>query len=268
MDIEIKIGRSVEGSNTILVPATFKRVSRVHATIHWHDGIVTIEDNGSTNGTFVNGQRITRAILTENDTVWLGGTGVDEYCYQLDLRRIFASFPSTIPVQKANPVQEVNYVRNVNSFHNVNSVQEAGCDTQRTDYTREFARVKQAYIDYHAGMSKLSKKANTRMQLPRVLLSLIPAALGVVIMIISTDMTVRIVAMSAGSVLSGLIGVLTMGKSSSNKEKMAEAVLDLQLKYQKLYKCPKCGKEFNLDLHWKKLEAEGKCPYGCGARYV
>ncbi len=262
MDREIKIGRSVEGSNTILVPATFKRVSRNHASIHWHDGVATIEDNGSSNGTFVNGQRITRANLTEYDTVWLGGTGIDEYCYQLDLRRIFASFPNTAPTLKVNPVQ------NINPAQNITPVQEIRNNTQRTDYTREFASVKQAYIDYHAGMSKLSKKANTRMQLPRVLLSLIPAALGVVIMIISTDMTMRIVAMSAGSVLSGLIGVLTMGKSSSNKEKMAEDVLDLQLKYQKLYRCPKCGKEFNLDLHWKKLEAEGKCPYGCGARYV
>jgi DNA-directed RNA polymerase subunit RPC12/RpoP len=105
------------------------------------------------------------------------------------------------------------------------------------------------------------------MQLPRVLLSMIPAVLGLVILLVSKDMTIRIVAMSAGSVLSGLIGTLTMGRSSSKQEQMAEDILDLQLKYQKKYKCPKCGKQYSLDLHWKKLQADG-CPFGCGARFV
>ena len=86
-------------------------------------------------------------------------------------------------------------------------------------------------------------------------------------MLVSTDMTMRIVAMSAGSVLTGLIGTLTMGRGNKKKEKTTEAILDLQLKYQKQYRCPKCGKDYSLDLHWKKLLADGKCPYGCGARF-
>lgn len=256
MDIEIKIGREVVGSGAYLVPSTFKRVSRNHATIRWHDGIATIEDNGSSNGTFVNGQRVTKANITANDTVWLGGNGQDSFCYQLDMRRIFDSFPRTMPVHNARPVQETR------------SHREAAPDMQRTDYSNEFAQIKQAYIDYHEAMSKLTKKANTSAQLPRILLSLLPALLGIVIMLVSTDMTMRIVGMSVGSVLSGLIGTLTMGRSGSKKEKMTEDILDLQLKYQKLYKCPKCGKEYNLDLHWKKLQADGKCPYGCGARFT
>lgn len=256
MDIEIKIGRDAVGCGAYLVPSTFKRVSRNHATIRWHDGVATIEDNGSSNGTFVNGQRVTRTNISENDIVWLGGNGTDNYCYQLDLRRVFASFPKAKPEQNIRPVQEARP-------HG-----EAVPDNQRTDYSREFDQIKQAYIDYHEAMSKLTRKANTSAQLPRVLLSLIPALLGIVILLVSTDMTMRIVGMSVGSVLSGLIGTLTMGRSSSIKEKMSEAILDLQLKYQKLYKCPKCGKEYNLDLHWKKLQADGKCPYGCGARFV
>ena len=106
------------------------------------------------------------------------------------------------------------------------------------------------------------------MQLPRVLLSMIPALLGVVILIVANDMTMRIVGMSVGTVLSGLISTLTMGRSSSRQEEMSEKILDLQIKYQKEYRCPKCGKEYNLDLHWKKLQADGMCPYGCGARFV
>lgn len=79
---------------------------------------------------------------------------------------------------------------------------------------------------------------------------------------------VGIIAMSAGSVLSGLIGTLTMGRNSKRQDKLSEDILDLQLKYQKEYKCPKCGKPFDLDLHWKKLQADGKCPHGCGAQFV
>ena len=117
MDIEIKIGRTVEGAGALRVPASYQKVSRDHATIRWHDGVVTIEDNGSSNGTFVNGQRITKANITENDTVWLGGNGIDNYCYHLDLRRIFTLFPMARPVHNPNVV----------------SVQSATYDTQRTD---------------------------------------------------------------------------------------------------------------------------------------
>ena len=89
MDIEIKIGREVRGSDAIRVPSSFDKVSRDHATIRCHNGIVTIEDNGSTNGTFVNGSRITQTRLNEDDIVWLGGFGTD--CYRLDLEKIFES---------------------------------------------------------------------------------------------------------------------------------------------------------------------------------
>lgn len=242
MDIKISIGRSVEGTNAYLVPPEYIRVSRNHATIRWHDGTVTIEDNGSTNGTFVNGNRVTTAQIGENDTVWLGGKGIDNRCYKLDLKKLFDSFPSAAsnPMPKSNP----------------------------DDYTREFAQVKKAYIDYHAQLSKLTRKMNMRMQLPKVLLSALPALIGVVLLLKLGGGSYGIVAMSAGTVLTGLIGTLTMGRSSKRQEKLSEDITDLQLKYQKLYKCPKCGKEFGLDLHWKRIQADGKCPHGCGARFV
>lgn len=259
MIVEIKIGRAVEGPRSLQVPSTYEFVGRDHASIRWHDGNVTIEDNCSTNGTFVNGQQITKATITENDTVWLGGNGTDSRCYKLDLKKIFAS----LPVAKSAP--RVAYPQQNLGVCNRDPVP---ANSQRTDYTKEFAQLKKAYIKYHAELSELKKRSNISMQLPRVLLSMIPALLGLVILLISRDMTVRIVAMSAGSVLSGLIGTLTMGRSSSKQEDMAEKILDLQLKYENEYKCPKCGKKYNLDLHWKKLQADGKCPYGCGARFV
>lgn len=259
MDILIKIGRQVDDPQAIRVPSTYEFVGREHAFIRWHDGIVTIEDNHSTNGTFVNGQRVTKANISENDTVWLGGNGTDNRCFKLDLKRLFASFP------KSNKT-----LRNDHPQPGVleNGGGKAPMDAQRTDYTKEFVQLKKTYIKYHAELSELKKKSTMKMQMPRVLLSMIPAMLGLVILIVSKDMTVRIVAMSAGSVLSGLIGTLTMGRSSTKQEELAEKTLDLQLKYENDYKCPKCGKKFSLDLHWKKLQSDGKCPYGCGASFV
>lgn len=262
MDIEIKIGREASGAHAIQVPSTFDKVSRWHATMRWHDGIVTIEDHDSTNGTYVNGQRLAKfqtVTITENDIVWLGGLARDNRCYKLDLSQAFTTFPAAQSTPRAAYPQQNVGVSTPNPV--------LGND-QRTDYTKEFARLKKVYINYHKEMSELKKKSNISMQLPRVLLSMIPALLGLVILLVSRDMTVRIVAMSAGSVMSGLIGTLTMGRSGSKQEEMTEKILDLQLKYEDEYKCPKCGKKYSLDLHWKKLQSDGKCPYGCGARFV
>ena len=89
MGIKIKIGREVEGSHAFCVSSKYDKVSRHHANLYWRDGIATIEDNGSTNGTFVNGNRITKTQIRENDIVWLGGFGPG--CYQLDLKRVLDS---------------------------------------------------------------------------------------------------------------------------------------------------------------------------------
>lgn len=47
-------------------------VSRRHAHIEMRGGVVYVEDLGSTNGTFVNGERIQRAALTEGDRLLIG----------------------------------------------------------------------------------------------------------------------------------------------------------------------------------------------------
>ena len=257
MNIIIEIGKAAEGARAVRVPDTYRWVSRHHAALYWQDGVATLEDK-STNGTFVNGRRITKAQVQENDTVWLGGPGTDNNCYHLDLRPLFASCREADVPQRGAYSQPA--VRPNNQFG----------DTQRTDYTKEFAQVKKAYIDYHAKMSNLKKKSNLKMQLPRVLMSLIPIVVVAVILIIFREKLgmLSMVVMMLVSVLGSLLGVLTMGRNTSKQEKLAEDILDLQLEYQKKYKCPKCGKEYSLDLHWKKLQADGKCPFNCGARFV
>ncbi len=67
-DREIFIGRS----NELDVVLVEDMVSRKHAKISWNNEALIIEDLGSTNGTFVNGEKIKRARLKEGDRVLVG----------------------------------------------------------------------------------------------------------------------------------------------------------------------------------------------------
>lgn len=65
---EIVVGRSSD-LDMVLVE---EMVSRRHARIQVRDGMITIQDLGSTNGTFVNGEKIRHAQLREGDRVLIG----------------------------------------------------------------------------------------------------------------------------------------------------------------------------------------------------
>jgi pSer/pThr/pTyr-binding forkhead associated (FHA) protein len=65
---QVIIGRSSD-LDMVLVE---ELVSRRHAKIEFKDGVVSIEDMGSTNGTFVNGEKVQRADLKEGDRVLIG----------------------------------------------------------------------------------------------------------------------------------------------------------------------------------------------------
>ncbi len=67
---EIIIGRQ---SDLDLVLAE-EMVSRKHARIALRGGEVTLQDLGSTNGTFVNGERVKKARLSEGDRILIGGS--------------------------------------------------------------------------------------------------------------------------------------------------------------------------------------------------
>ncbi len=71
---KISLGRTED--NDIVVNDS--RVSRHHATIWFSQGQYWIRDEGSTNGTFVNEQRIQREqTLNVGDRVWIGGTTLE-----------------------------------------------------------------------------------------------------------------------------------------------------------------------------------------------
>lgn len=239
MDIEIKIGREVEGKSILLVPSEYKKVSRRHATLLWHDGTVTLEDNESSNGTFINGKRIAKSKINENDTVTLGGRKGEPETYLIDLKKIF------------------------------NSCREAE-KSARTDYSKEFADIKQAYIDYQREVSTLKKGAAMKSQMPLRVISFVPTLIGAIIAILpGADANARIVAISVGGAITGLINILMTGKNTSANDQINEQITELQIKFQPRYSCPKCGMKYPFTTHWKKLEADGKCPNPkCNATFI
>lgn len=52
-------------------------VSRAHARLERRDGVLTIEDLGSSNGTYCNGERVSRATLAAGDRVVVGPFGLE-----------------------------------------------------------------------------------------------------------------------------------------------------------------------------------------------
>jgi pSer/pThr/pTyr-binding forkhead associated (FHA) protein len=65
---DVVVGRSSE-LDMVLVE---EMVSRKHAVFRFESGVLTVQDLGSTNGTFVNGERIDKAVLREGDRVLVG----------------------------------------------------------------------------------------------------------------------------------------------------------------------------------------------------
>ncbi|WP_213954122.1 MULTISPECIES: FHA domain-containing protein [unclassified Variovorax] len=65
---DTRIGRA--NSNDVVIDSD--RVSRFHATLTVESGAVWIRDLDSSNGTFVNGHRITSRALSNGDTILIG----------------------------------------------------------------------------------------------------------------------------------------------------------------------------------------------------
>jgi hypothetical protein len=68
----VRIGRAPE-CELVLKDS---RVSRRHARLHARDGVLVLTDLGSTNGTRVNGHRVTEVVLGAGDRILIGDTNL------------------------------------------------------------------------------------------------------------------------------------------------------------------------------------------------
>jgi diguanylate cyclase (GGDEF)-like protein len=83
---ELTIGR--EGNVHILLDD--RAVSRLHATLRHAEGnTFIIEDHNSTNGTYVNGERIRSKVLSDGDKVQIGTTVILKFSYHDELELQF-----------------------------------------------------------------------------------------------------------------------------------------------------------------------------------
>ena len=65
---KMTIGRSSQADITI----KDDRISRIHCIIEWHGNTITIQDQASTNGIYVNSQKVDQAVLTPGIPLQLG----------------------------------------------------------------------------------------------------------------------------------------------------------------------------------------------------
>jgi diguanylate cyclase (GGDEF)-like protein len=80
-DKELRIGRAPENELCI----RDQSVSQFHArVVLTPKGAVFVEDLGSTNGTFVNGEKVVRHVLWDGDKIHIGRQQVLRFCFQAD----------------------------------------------------------------------------------------------------------------------------------------------------------------------------------------
>lgn len=71
------------------VPINDNRVSRKHVSITVNAEGSTLRDLGSTNGTFVNGQRVEKHLLQDGDKIQLSSSSIFKFAYQDNLENVF-----------------------------------------------------------------------------------------------------------------------------------------------------------------------------------
>ena len=157
-DKQIVIGRSSE-LDMVLVE---DMVSRKHAKIMISAGAITIEDLGSTNGTFVNGEKVKQARLKEGDRILIGtsilklvqqGAGVGEVDdamakQRLEEAAVQAARTSTKASSMTGKIEEIPLPDLLQLFHTSkkNGVLVVGNEHEGKIYLRQ-GRVYYAVID-------------------------------------------------------------------------------------------------------------------------
>lgn len=235
MNFEITVGRETSGQMDILVPSNYSKVSRKHAKIVCTNSQMYIEDLNSANGSYINGRRVSKKELHPNDIIFMGSKDLHD-SFQLPVSKII------------DDVKKLEH-------------------QQKTDYTEEFKTIIRAYNQFKEEKTKIKSKSQQKNQMPKLMITIsIAVVLLIVRLTIQLPRAIQNLMYPIMMLTTAIGGFLSMTGGSKND--ISEDLVDLELKYQNDYKCPKCGKNYNLNMHWKKLAKDKKCPHGCGAVFI
>ncbi|MBI1908733.1 MAG: GGDEF domain-containing protein [Deltaproteobacteria bacterium] len=81
----VTLGRGTDVSITIADLG----ISRHHITLHCKKGVVTVQDMGSTNGTYVNGHKVKEQVLQDGDKIQISSSTIIKFAHQDSIENIF-----------------------------------------------------------------------------------------------------------------------------------------------------------------------------------
>lgn len=216
---EVIIGRN--GNQPFEI--TDKSVSSKHLKVTLlTDGKIEIEDLDSTNGTFVDGQRIVKKVVLQDQIVMLGNT------YQIRIGDALGLVPQN------------------------------STTTQQSDMSMsiEFARLKKIYEDYEAAKIKLQQE-NAKKQFMRSLPGVASTLLFALTFLIGDS--VNSIKPFMGIIMIGGIGISSW-MAFKGQQTMPVKMEELNKKFMVDYVCPKC-KNFLGFLPFNNLKNRGMCSF-------
>lgn len=218
--MEIIVGR--KGNQSFAI--TEKSVSGRHLKVtKLADGKVEIEDLGSTNGTFVDGARIIKKIVTEDTIVTLGPT------FQIRIGDVLVASSKPIGGQQTNTQQTEN------------------C-------TAEFEKLKAVYDNYQAEKIKLQQE-NAKKQFLRSLPGVASTVLFALTFLLGDS--VNAIKPFMGVIMIGGIAVSSW-MAFKGQQDMPVKMENLNKQFMVDYVCPKC-KSFLGFLPFENLKNRGCC---------
>ncbi len=237
MEKKMTLGRAADNMYVIDQPA----VSGHHALITMiGPEQFSIEDLGSTNGTFVNGNKIKSANVSLHDKVKLGNV-------EISLAKVFSlekAITGNASKNTANPDPT-----------NINPTIKQKIPN---DFRHEFASLRQVFHQYTLKRQEIVKKYNMKMVTTRIVISVLLGLASYVVISNVSDPESPI-----KYIVSPLVMGLTMGVSmmAGNNPKKEEELKALKIELFRNYVCPnpKCKMQLG-EKEWELWALNHTCP--------
>ncbi len=238
MEKRVTVGRAADNNFIIEQLA----ISGHHAVITMHDSEnFSIEDLGSTNGTFVNGNKVKSARITAHDKVKLGNI-------EISLPKVFGLVTDAAKNTGADGSNRVAV------GNNQPTVQQK----IPNDFREEFAKLRELHNQYTAKRQAIAKKYNMKMIMTRIVISVL---LGLVSYLVISNLDDKESPLKF--IISPLVMGLTMGVSmmAGNNPKKDEELKALKIELFKNYVCPnpKCKMQLG-EKEWELWALNHTCP--------